>query len=383
MSEGLRFSITRTRDDYIRAYRVFCWRSKWLKAVWLLSAAYAGYLALDLLSGILNGEVNGWSQAQGTVSLTAIILILFCYSYFIAPILGVRSFPPRGVSWNIQIDQNGITESSPQEDIGANWGMFSAAIETNKDFLLIRGRAGFRYYPKQNLDWQTIDCLRELIRNKISKAKLQKSSDDGVDAMQRNKSENPDLWTPEVSSKHMAKDTREPSDLDFKLTLTKDDYKRAYRLFMRRSRYFRSFWVIVSLVFLYFISGHVFDLVGGEDIMTVMISVFPLLVMTVIFVFFLYSWYPALVARSAPDVGTAFDINIGDAGIVVSSAAAKARLGWSIFTGAIETPDDFLLFRGGAGFNSYPKRMLTGPQEIERLRETIRKNIPKATLLST
>ena len=383
MPEGLQFSINRTRDDYVRAYRFFCSRSRVIRIAWLLLAAFPIYRGLALINDLANGEVSEWSQAQGTVSFVTFILFLYLFNFFLFPLFVARSVPKKGVEWNVLITANGIVESSSTESIQAPWEMFTAAVETKNDFVLIRGKVGFRYYPKRMLNSRIISQFREIVRKNIPKSKFRTSGANSDESPIVREATGLESRFPDESSAHLASEADSPEGLIFELTLTTDDFKRAYRLFMRRSKYFVTMWLFMAVTYLYLISGNIVDLIKEEEISAMAIAIFPVTALYIILILYLYYWKPIRIARSAPDVGAAYKIIVNDNGIVISSNIGNtARYGWEKFSAAIETADDFLFFRAGSQFNAYPKRMLTDPRDVERFRELIRENIPNTKLVS-
>lgn len=381
MPDGLEFRITRTRDDYFRAYRVFCWRSRLLRAAWLLLSVFPVYLLLMLISGLVNGEITEWSQVQGTVSYVTSVIFIFVFVYFLAPLLSARSVPRQGTDWNVLIDGEGILEDNAAERTRAPWGMFTSALETSNEIVLIRGQVGFRYYPKRTLDSRILRQFRDAIRTNIPKSRLKKSASENGEFPVGGESTSLKSTIADSSWAQPANEAGASESLRFELTLTAEDYKRAYRLYMRKSKGFAVLCLFIVSTYIYLIFDNIIDAISGEPIADFIISIFPATILYFLLICYIYFWKPVRIARSAPDVGATYQITVSSAGIAISSNLGNAaRYGWEKFTAATETASDFLLFRAGSQFNAYPKRMLTDPRYIGKFRELIRENVPKAKL---
>jgi len=339
-------------------------------------AAYIGVHSLYLLHDVFVTEISIWPKEQNIIFLISVSLIIFIVIYYINPIVVTRSIPESGLSWNIQIDEHGIMENSPQEDIMADWSMFSGVLETREDILLFRGRAGYRFYPKRKIDPDTLTIFKEMIHKNISQIKNPGRGRDNTEMTKNNEFVSSEIASSRPSKASVARDSDTSGMLKFRLILNKDDYKRAYRIGSRKIRN-----IMIASIISYLLYKYIYDSAADNGIISIIISAMPLII--AFFMFWLYYYIrPIVIARSAPDVGVVFDIDVSDAGIGLSSGTVNSRLGWDNFKGATETSKDFVLFRGGAFFNAYPKRMFANPHDIGRFRDLIRANVPNAKLLN-
>lgn len=382
MSLNLQFKVNRTRNDYARAFRVFCWRSRILRAIWLMLAIFPAYLAVNLLIRFANGEVSEWSKAQSTLSFVSFVLFIFIFTYYLSPIISARSVPRQGTDVNVLVGDEGIVEINSAERTTAPWEMFTAALETTREFVLIRGQVSLRYYPKRTLDSQVIRQFRQAIGENIPRAKLLRSSVESGESATVRETINLETTYSDIPLAKLTDATDSHDSLNFELTLTAEDYKRAYRVFMRKSKTFAVTWIFVTVTYFYLISDNIVYLINGGGIVKLIVGILPTTILYILLMAYIYFWKPIRIARSAPDVGATYSVTVSDTGIAIrSNLGNAARYGWEKFIAATETANDFLLFRPGSQFNAYPKRMFGDPRDLGKFRDLIRQNVPEAKLL--
>ena len=171
--------------------------------------------------------------------------------------------------------------------------------------------------------------------------------------------------------------------VSFKNLVTEKDSVQAMRVFYRTSRWR---WISCCLFFglcIVFIAalGVVAYLKDGISIGLGVALVGEFLIGGVLW--WAWTWQPRRMARKSPHVGVEFETEFSSGGIKSSSSLGSGQLNWAIYTSARETADYFILFSGVGLFYSFPKRHIASPQDVVRLRELIRNNVPKTKLLSS
>lgn len=381
MRDCLQFTVTRNRDDYIRAYRTLCWRSNVLKAYWLLIGLYVGIEAAEQFNSVVvqGADADTWA---GTIAVLAIMYVFatwFTHSGW--PKFVANAEPEAGISATIRANDEGLCEVNPILFLQADWAFFTGALETRTNFILLRGPCISCMIPKRTLGPDLVGRVRELIRENIPKAKL-RGTINGGDAPPRPVSAGCAEASATDSSEHAPQVPDAIQDSVFKLKWNKQDYKNAIRLYYMRNISFIFAFAIVTLFLIFANRAQIIEIINGTNTIRGVINLIPVSTLYIIFVSVFYSLYPALVARAAPDVGTEYLVKANRDGIVVTSAMLFAQLAWRNFRVAVETPDLFMLHIGRGRFTFFPKRFLGGSHEIAQFRDLIRAHVPKTKLLT-
>lgn len=169
--------------------------------------------------------------------------------------------------------------------------------------------------------------------------------------------------------------------LHFDVTRTKQDYAKAHRAYITRSKIFKAIWLLVTIFVALIVFVQVSKFINEPEGTVHWKGAVSLVVIYLTWVGLFYFISPAMAARSTRLPATSSQIVVNDAGIEEINPQVSIRAGWGMFSAALETSSYFFLFRGRAGFRFFPKASL-GNEVIARFRGVIRKNVTKADLLN-
>jgi hypothetical protein len=112
---------------------------------------------------------------------------------------------------------------------------------------------------------------------------------------------------------------------------------------------------------------------GGESIL----AIIALLVLLILFGLLLFPYLRVRsMFRKSPSMRKTRRYIVGQAGITVQSEDATANCKWSLFQRAIETPTVFVLSQNSYHGTYIPKRCFASSEDIARVRDLIRENMP-------
>jgi hypothetical protein len=172
----------------------------------------------------------------------------------------------------------------------------------------------------------------------------------------------------------------ESDSVSFKYTLTEKDYRRAMRAFLSSRLGNRGALAFIGLGFCGFIVTAITDVAVSGATNPNFWPTLGGLVVFVAAIFGLVRFCHWNAARKSPHVGIQYDVTFSAEGLTSRSSHGTAEARWSIYTGARETKDFFLLHSGANLFYPYPKTAFATPQDLASFRDLIRMHIPNAKL---
>lgn len=357
-------------------------RNKVFVAVWLVGTLVLGLVFVSVLLSDLDGSADG-TPWRSVAPIFAIYIGWFGFFYYILPILGVGfSRIPDAIS-HVMVDDYGVAEHEPQLRIDSKWEFYSSAWETRSYIFLFRGRTGHRFYPKRTLDNETIEDFRECIRANVANAKLRKDQR----TTKPISGEKSDFDTKAFRNTilELRNDTglQKQGGIRFNAVMDVSYYTRVFRAVVFSSKEATIPITAMFFVFLYFMSDDIEVLYTSHDFGKFLYGTWLYLIFLVMAPLWQFYFYPRRVARTATDIGVAFDAVADDSGITVRSGVANSIADWAYFTSVRETADDFILFIRGGGFRAFPKRSFQDDGDIEHFREMIREHVSNSRLFGS
>jgi len=380
MGEYLYFDITRTRRDHVRARRAIMRRNKVLMAVWLVCTLVISLLLFCVILAALEGSTDSalWRSVTAFVGMYLGGIGLF---YYALPAIAVGFSRIPDAASHVMVDDYGIAEREPLLYIDSKWEFYTPAWETRSYIFLSRGRTGYRFYPKMMLENVTVKDFREYIRANVAKAKLRK--DQRTTKLFSGKQSDFDAKAFRNTILELRNDTglRRQGGIRFNAVMDKSYYTRVFRSAIFFSKEGTISITAMFFVFLYFMSDDIGILYTSHDFEKFLSGTWLYLILLVMAPLWQFHFYPRRVARTATNLGVAFDAIADDSGITVRSSVANSIADWAYFTSVRETADDFILFAQGGGFRAFPKHAFESQQDIERFRQMIRQHVPRVRLL--
>jgi len=172
-----------------------------------------------------------------------------------------------------------------------------------------------------------------------------------------------------------------PDSFSFKYTLTADDYVRAMWVYLYYSRGWRFLLLLLGCIFVVVAALAVVATVKHGRLILGGLPYFGMVaLLPVLFVWRIGRYYRTA-ARKSPFVGIEHEMTFSPEGMTSRSSRGSSETQWSIFTGARESDNFFLLHVGMSLFYPYPKSAFDTADDVGRFRDLIRANIPDAKLL--
>jgi len=161
--------------------------------------------------------------------------------------------------------------------------------------------------------------------------------------------------------------------ITFKHTLTEADFVSAYRAYVRSKR---SWWITWALMFGLAPGMYVFMSYGGiPQRHSLAVALFLGAMYGALF-WWSFSVHPRRAARSSPFLNVEMEVTVSSEGLKWQSILAKGEAGWAAYIGGLESADHFLLFGGKNLYYLYPKRGISTPEAMEKLRALLRAHVP-------
>ena len=112
---------------------------------------------------------------------------------------------------------------------------------------------------------------------------------------------------------------------------------------------------------------------GGDSILTIVILLIVFVLMGLLLFPYLRIWDRF---RKSPALANRRRYTFRNTGITVESDDASSNCKWPLFQRALETPNLFVFSQTSFSATYIPKRCFFSPDDIGRLRELIRENMP-------
>jgi len=173
-----------------------------------------------------------------------------------------------------------------------------------------------------------------------------------------------------------------PDRLNFKFTLTEDDFVLAAHAHALSQRKWWIIWAVFFGLWILPLAAVALDTGPGENLLY-RIAPFLAGVASVALMFFLaWSWQPRRLARASPYLGVELAGTASGDGLETHSSLGKQEAAWANYSTVLESADHFLLYPSRNQYAPLPKRAFANREDLDRFRELIRANISSATLLN-